>query len=76
MKTDWIDGNAKYFKNTAVAGSVTVSKELYGLLVEYAMELRGAWAWKANSTHRNYETMAKLDDHIKEAIVLRDMPNS
>lgn len=57
-------------------GSVSVPRELFGWLVEYALELRGAWFWKANSTHRNCETMTKLDNHLKEAIALRDSPNA
>lgn len=52
--------------------SVNVPKELFSWLVEYSIELRGAWSWKANSTHRNCEVMQKLDCHLKEAIAIRD----
>lgn len=59
----------------APTGSVNVPKELYGWLVEYALELRGAWHWKLNSTRSNCETMTKLDNDIKQAVALKDSPN-
>lgn len=55
--------------------TLVVPKELFEWLVEYALDLRGEWHWRVNSTQRNCEIMTKLDNHLKEAIALRDSVN-
>lgn len=56
-------------------GSVTVERDLFEWLVEYTLDLRGEWEWKRNSTKRNDEEMARLDEHIFKALQIRESPN-
>lgn len=52
--------------------NVTVPYDLYEWLVEYAMDLQGEWNWRRNSSPKNNHTMAQLDEHIFQAIQIRE----
>lgn len=60
----------------APAGSVSVPTELFEWLVEYAIELKGEWHWKRDSTRSNNEDMARLGALVSQAVALRDSPNN
>lgn len=56
-------------------GTVRVPRGLFNWLVEYAIDLRGAWDWKVGTTIRNRNVMKELDERIKESVELRNSTN-
>lgn len=54
---------------SALTSEVERLREDQSILLNYAMELRGGWDWKRNSTEQNNKAMAELD-----AIIARLTP--
>jgi hypothetical protein len=54
---------------------VEVGRDLFEWMVEYALELRGERNWKRGTSKRNDEEMDGMDQHINEALRLRDEPS-
>ena len=53
--------------------SITIPRELFEMLIEYSIDLRGEWYWKEKEArsgyNRAYEELSKV---ISEAIAIRD----
>lgn len=52
--------------------AVIVPRDLYEWLLDYALALQGEWKWKRNSTLRNNQEMAQMDEHIFKALQVRE----
>lgn len=53
--------------------TVTVPRELYDWLVEYAISLQAEWMWKSQETRQRYhEDYADLSRRVVEAVAIRD----
>lgn len=58
----------------STSDTITVPRELYDWLVEYAILLHGTWSWKhsAKTEDRNDEEYSNLSVILKQAVALRD----
>lgn len=51
---------------------VHVPQDLFEWLVEYAIELKGLWWWKRGRPPRNDNEWKQLEQHVEQAVALRD----
>lgn len=51
---------------------VTVDRELFETLIDYAIELRSKWFWRVNGSERMKMSYARLWQCIEEAVKVRD----
>ena len=57
--------------------SITVPRELFEMLIEYTIDLRGEWYWKKQETRIGYNKAYKeLGKTITEAVAIRDKEES
>ena len=53
--------------------SITVPRELFEMLIEYSIDLRGEWHWKEQEARSGYnKAYEELSKTISEAVAIRD----